>query len=160
MSTPSPCSFPDPPSFPNASVSVPENALANALVGGPMNATSPAAGVAITYTIVGGNGSLLFKIGLCSGQIQLRTSNSLDYTVANVYTLIVQAAPNGIVLSAVNATVTVDVLYVNKVRAFPWVCSDFASLDALVVILLVFFARSPRSSMTPACEVCTKTRPR
>lgn len=105
----------DPPVFLNTSVSIYENATANGAAGAPMNATHSGANVAITYQIIGGNGSSLFKIGLCDGQIRLLTSGTLDFLVANVYELDIQAVPDGAVASAAVATITVDVLYVNKV---------------------------------------------
>jgi hypothetical protein len=107
--------FADPPSFPNATVSLSEFAPGNAPAGTPLNATHTAPDVSVSYAIVGGNGSALFKVGLCDGQVRLLTAGTLDFNVANVYELIVEATPDGISTSAVNATVTILVLYENKV---------------------------------------------
>lgn len=104
-----------PPVLANATFNVSEGAAANTPVGAPLNASQPSPNVALTYQIVGGNGSTLFKVGICDGQIRLKAAGVLDYITANVYTLIITTTPNGFAPSAINSTFTIDILYVNKV---------------------------------------------
>ena len=108
----------DPPVFVNGWRNVSEDAVANTPVGPPLFANHSGVDVAVTYSIIGGNGSALFKVGLCDGQIRLRASGLLDYNVANVYELEVEAVPNGATESATVANITVHVLYVNKPPVF------------------------------------------
>jgi Cadherin domain len=109
------CPFPDPPVFGPSSCDISEDAGANGPCGAPLNATHTGVDVSLTYQIVGGTGASVFKVGQCDGQIRLRVSNSLDYNASSSYTLEIQAVPNGFTSSATTATITVNVLYVNKV---------------------------------------------
>ena len=72
----------------------------------------------VSYQIVGGNGSALFKIGLCDGQIRLINSGTLNFNVANVYELEILAVPDGVTASNTTTNITVQVLYVNKPPVF------------------------------------------
>jgi hypothetical protein len=103
------CVRADRPTFTDTVRSVPENATANEAVGAPLVATHSSVDVTITYTVVGGNGTDLFRVGVCDGQVRVRVSDSLDFEDTAVFTLEVEARPNGIATSARSANVTVVV---------------------------------------------------
>ena len=99
-----------PPTFPNTTVSIYENATMNSPAGAPMNATSPALYVSFVYSIVGGTGASIFRIGGCDGQIRLAAAGVLNYYAGpQSYSLLIQVVPNGVASSAKNATITVKV---------------------------------------------------
>ena len=99
-----------PPTFYDTTISIYENATTNAFAGSPLVATPADSTAGIQYSITGGNGSSVFWIGMCDGQVRLIQGGSLNYWFGpRVYILKVTAVPNAVVASAANATVTVKV---------------------------------------------------
>lgn len=105
-----------PPVFWDQNVTVYENATFDEAVGEPLQYIQQAQDVAVTFIVLEGN-TTVFKVGLCNGQIRIK-SPLLDYHAQNEYTLLVQAQANGLATAAANATITIYVLNVPHVPVF------------------------------------------
>ena len=94
--------------------SVPENSVIDTLVGTPLIASTNASNVAVTYQLGTGNGTSVFKIGFCDGQLRVLASYSLDYEQANVYCMAVSALADNQVTAMTTVDVCVNVVDVNE----------------------------------------------
>jgi len=96
------------------SFKVPENSEVNTEVGVPMDAFDVDVGQTILYSIVGGDDEQgVFKIGACSGQVQV-AKFALDYETRTRYALLVRATDDGSPRLWDEAWVNVTVTDVNE----------------------------------------------
>ena len=82
---------------------------------GTILATDPDNGQTLSYSIVSGNSSGAFSIGLTSGIITVANAAALDFETTTSFTLLVEVEDNGQGNLSDQATVTIDVLDVNEV---------------------------------------------
>jgi VCBS repeat-containing protein len=73
-----------------------EAAVAPASVGVPVNASDPDRGMQLSFAVIGGNGTGIFDVNRCSGQITLLLGASLDFEAARVYVLTIRVSDDGI----------------------------------------------------------------
>jgi hypothetical protein len=98
-----------------------ELSAVNTLVGAPLVAVVDSADITVLYSDLGtGNGSALFSIGGCDGQIRVRTAaiDRNDTAAPLVYVLTVAARPNGDPTAQTVANVTISVLDVPEPPVF------------------------------------------
>lgn len=63
----------------------------------------------LQYVVMGGDGDSVFKMDSCSGQIELRPGQSLDFEDKSTYTLLVKLQDDGEPQLADTATITVEI---------------------------------------------------
>lgn len=97
-----------------ATRSVRENAPVGTFVGDPVLALDPDAGQQLTFELSGGNGTELFKIVSCTGQLYVAVGGALDFETTRAYSLIVSVSDNGSPKLTLTAQVLVSVLDENE----------------------------------------------
>jgi VCBS repeat-containing protein len=94
-----------------------EAAVAPASVGVPVNASDPDRGTQLSFAVIGGNGTGIFDVNRCSGQITLLLGASLDFETARVYALTIRVSDDGVPSLSDTQTYVVSVLDANDAPA-------------------------------------------
>lgn len=97
-----------------STVSVTENAAAGVLVDTPIAAIDPDVGQQLTFEISGGDGSDLFGILSCNGQLYVKIGFALDHERTKEYNLVLTVSDNGNPRLSTSANVTILVLDENE----------------------------------------------
>lgn len=97
-----------------STVSVTENAAAGVLVDTPVTAIDPDVGQQLTFEISGGDGSDLFGILSCNGQLYVKIGFALDHERTKEYNLVLTVSDNGSPRLSTSANVTILVLDENE----------------------------------------------
>jgi hypothetical protein len=105
------------PVVPAQTVSVAENSGVGTQLSAPVSFSDQDRN-SVVFSIVGGNGSSLFSIDSDSGVLSVLVA-SLNFEVAPVYTLTVNAQDNGVPSLAGQGTITVQLLDVNEAPTAP-----------------------------------------
>jgi len=120
-----------------------ENSNIGTLVGKPVDAVDADEEDALRFYITGGDGSSIFNIGSCDGQISVK-KNELDYELKKTYTLKVMVQDDGKNPDKLTdtATITIDLIDVNEPpHVMDMTCAvaeakDFARREAVAIRLI------------------------
>ncbi|MFN3973638.1 MAG: cadherin repeat domain-containing protein, partial [Gemmobacter sp.] len=92
---------------------VEENSPEGTRVGAPLVATDPDFGQVLLFDITGGDAGDVFRVGACSGQIEVAEA-VLDYETRIHYRLVVTVEDNGVPRLSHSAVVNITLLDVNE----------------------------------------------
>jgi len=109
----------EPPTINDASREIAENSPVGDPVGEALEASDPDADQSLTYTIIDGNEEELFRIGRCSGRLEI-VQAKLDHERRDQYQLTVMVTDDGLNPARLSdtATITIDILDVNEPPVF------------------------------------------
>ena len=90
--------------------SVSENLVGPQSVGSAVGVADPDIGQTLSFTLTGGNGTTVFRIDSCSGQLSLIAGVSVDYETARAYVVEVTVTDSGSPALTDRRNVTISVL--------------------------------------------------
>jgi len=74
-----------------------ENLVGPQIVGAPLSVTDPDLKQRLFFEITGGNGSSVFEVDPCSGQISILKGVSIDYESTQVFVVTITVTDNGLI---------------------------------------------------------------